>query len=622
MIQTKPQRFSIPSQTMSGLGSLPRELFDNVLGRLGQDGITRLMSCNSSLQKLLEPFLYSNKAVQNKAMDWACREGQLSTIRLAVTYGASVDLIQGHHSTSTINIAAKKHRGEAIRLLIELGACVVSPEMGTRDRNKGLVEFRRMIRHLCSPHMDPEESESLIQLLYDHAIDERCRKVEQGPDTALPLITLIMSRSGTPFDLIRRLLDEGVDINKPRPYQYRDALTPLSAAILANSMSVFRLLRDRGADIHGVDVEYLPRKGLHIPIFAAAKTMAVEDHGRVMMQLCVDNGADINNRLAVMLRENWYWRPGPINHTSYCYITPLLVFLDSVDSFKSFHRPNPVKQLTWLLVHGARLPSDDHISMFSLPKRHGCIYYGAPTAIDLLIDKWGLQKFSEPRFTEMITLLADQGISRDHVGRLLIKHRPVRNSTCIYTRENKKIDSGREVLTSILLESLDIYSYTDMLTIVIMSAWNYYIPCDCISGSSTPPRKPWHEAIEPILEQGADINARVLGREEGGHTALHELCGQMNKIERSRVESRPFANIMDAVEHLQREIFLEFLIEKGAGPTISVGITGDSALDVLVAGLDQFRIEDAKESIQSLASELREAYEDVVATRRGAVVVR
>lgn len=77
---------------------------------------------------------------------------------------------------------------------------------------------------------------------HDEAVDERSRMAEPGHDITLTLVALIVSKAGSSVDLIWRDLDEGADLNKARPYQHRDSLCPLSAAITANSESVFRPL--------------------------------------------------------------------------------------------------------------------------------------------------------------------------------------------------------------------------------------------------------------------------------------------------------------------------------------------------------------------------------------------
>ena len=345
-----------------GLEFLPQELLDAVVDRLDELDTTRLMSCSRHLKRRLEPVLYSSSAIQEKAIRWACRSGEPATVRLAVRYGASVDMSWG--DTSIIEQAARKHHGGVIRTVLKLSAHILSPDITDKKlRHRRLDQFRRIVRSLCSPHMHLKESSSLIALLYDVAIDERSRKADPGPDTAIPLNTLILSGAGAPLGLIRRVIDDGADINKPRSYKRRDSLSPLSASVISNSEQVFNLLLEREADIHGTAVDFFPKTGLHIPIFAAASTMATAEHGRTMVQLCLDRGADINRRILIMapsdeLRiqiDSWY--PDRYSETKrfgktqftfhrYTYATPLMIFIDSIESFRPFCFPDPVSGLT------------------------------------------------------------------------------------------------------------------------------------------------------------------------------------------------------------------------------------------------------------------------------------
>lgn len=575
-----------------------------ICDRLERPDIARLIVCSKVLRERLEPILYSNEDDQKRAMIWACHRENLATIRLAVSHGVSPNIVleRWPRYTTAIGLAAKKRHTQAVRLLVDLGGRVLPP--GETDNMDLVHHFRRIVRHLSSPHISPEESSSLIHLLYDgDAVDKRYKKAEPGPDTALPINTLILSKAGPPLKLIQRVVDEGADLNKPRPYRHLDALSPLSAAIIANLESVCYLLLERGADIHGTDMDYLPRQGLHLPIFAASRTLAVADHGRAMVQFCLDHGANINHHMPVMypLTDITGRSFGKRKHAvgRYTYTTPLLVFLDSIESFKSPNYPDPVEGLSWLFEHGAEFPVDDPSKVPANPpaKRWGRTHTAAPTGIDLLIDKWGLRKFAEPRFAGTIKLLVHRGVSRGHVARLLLKY-DRQNCEMHWIKENPKTKAGRDTLTAILLESPTTDSLDDVLSTFIIGKPRGF--------EDRVPTESAFATIERLIETGANINARIPGRGSNGPTALHDLCVRVNTKHRLR---RPNDQSIRKPGSWVAEEFIPFLIDKGANPTIPVGEKGETAIDALLAEVEEFQLESAVAYVKDLADMLRKGYE-------------
>lgn len=616
------------------LVSLPQELLDDVVGALDACDIVRLMMCNSSLKGRLQPVLYGDPSAHNRIMGWACRSGSIATIRLAVHHGASVDLIWDR--TSTIGMAAKKHHGEAIICLLELGARVLRPGMtNVYERQDRLNQFRRMARQLCSPHVHLEESSALLRLLYTEAIDEADRKAGPHPDTALPLITLIMSRAGAPLSLIQQMFDAGADPNRPRSYGVRETLTPLSAAIIANSEGAFRLLLERGADICGTEVGYLPRKCLHIPIFAAARTMAVTSHGRAMMDLCLENGADINTRVAVMSVVHTDGVPPCPGRTKYwakhyTYATPLLIFLDSLESFKPTSRQNPADDLVYLLERGAKPPVDNPKEVLEMGsewrwrgyrgietlltfgtgqidsrprQRFGRTCLASPTCIDFLVDKWGLKKLKDPGFAEIIRLLIRHGIARGHIARLLLKYdNDTSNPRHWPVKKQLQLNAGRDALVTILLEpSTPVDDLDDVLAIFIRTKGKSYKSSRPLAGST-------YAIIERLINAGADINGKTPHGQPDGSTVLRHLCADVN--ERERIHTYSYYDNPYPSPWLTEE-FLPFLIKKGADLTISTAEGGNTALEALLADVDQFPSEVSKDNVKNLANFLLQAQAEV-----------
>lgn len=112
-------------------------------------------------------------------------------------------------------------------------------------------------------------------------------------DTLLSLIET--SDKTTPLGSVRILLESGAAPNHVRiGGQDKPSTSPLSAALLKNRPDMFRLLLERGANVHGVPVQNpLPSLPLHVPILAAAYAMATST-STSQMKLCVEHGADIN----------------------------------------------------------------------------------------------------------------------------------------------------------------------------------------------------------------------------------------------------------------------------------------------------------------------------------------
>ncbi|KAI0003568.1 hypothetical protein F4779DRAFT_621764 [Xylariaceae sp. FL0662B] len=296
--------------------------------------------------------------------------------------------------------------------------------------------------------------------------------------------------------------------------------------------------------------------------------MATRDHDRAMMQLGLDNGANINDRIPIMspygdakkLSEKKYI----VGEHTYTYATPVLVFLYSIESSKSPNYSNPVEDdadkildetAAWrrvdfnytngLLVFDYTRSAADP----SPPRLYGCICTEAPTGIDILVDKWGLQRFAEPRFADTIKLLVYRGVSVGHVARLLLKYdRSVYSTAYRCVKEKPKTKFGRDALITILLEGPMVDSFDDVLaTFVIGKARQY---------EHWPHTDSAYAIIERLIDAGANINARTLG----GKTVGLRRC----------------------IASWLSKSFLPFLAEKDADPTKPVGAKGETALDALV----------------------------------------
>ncbi|KAK3693179.1 hypothetical protein B0T22DRAFT_34781 [Podospora appendiculata] len=299
-------------------------------------------------------------------------------------------------------LAAKNGLEEVFKTLVDMGA------LNSLDMD----ESRRLVQILCLP----STKNKFVSYMYPHEFDDTIRRLDQGPNVAQPLVPLIRARA--PPDLIRLVVSRGADLDMTWPYRHRELIRPLSAAILANSESLFLLLLQLGAKIDGAkkaNARFMSRHGLHIPVFAAARTMATASHGRAMMELCLGQGSEINYRI-----PSFDVHLGRLINPARCYlVTPLLVYVQSIKSWKSqAGAPSPAEELAWLLEKGALLSSKHKSGLEWL--RGACD--STPTCIEWLLAKWGVAALRHPNFVAVIKFLLQRGEGRGHIHWTFLKH--------------------------------------------------------------------------------------------------------------------------------------------------------------------------------------------------------
>ncbi|KAF2872799.1 hypothetical protein BDV95DRAFT_594102 [Massariosphaeria phaeospora] len=343
---------AVEAHSASAFESLPTELGDLILDRLHPAEISRLMQCSSRWDKTLEPRLYGSLNTINRAMFWACTHNHVSLIRKLVTrYDVSPSTVETPISNwhlmdtnwynrlfipnvLTLNLVVRKRHVEAFDTLLRLGARI-------DDFNHDRVSPCQpsfLLRRLCRP---PQRT--LLVLLFDVIASSQISLSEVQLSTML----MLLITSDAPLDIVTRTLDLGANPNYNHPYINHSAVCALSAAILRNSSSLFIMLIERGADIHGTKHSVVPLIPLHIPIFAAAHVLP--KFGPAMMQLCLDKGADINQHASVRVDFAWH------HHRT----TPIDVFFKSIRPWQSTEDENNlgyfVEALRFLLNNGASL---------------------------------------------------------------------------------------------------------------------------------------------------------------------------------------------------------------------------------------------------------------------------
>ncbi|KAH8896259.1 hypothetical protein GQ53DRAFT_743540 [Thozetella sp. PMI_491] len=518
---------------LSRLEELPNELLDVILGFSSESSLARLLACNKSLKERAEPALYGRPEAQQRAMLWGCEKARVEVVRLVNSYGGRVS-----------------------------------------------ERARVMMQRLCRSRDWPS-----IRYFYQHGLDEDIKSATYYADCILLLVPLI--RAGAPLNIIQLVLERGADPNCLHTVTQRDALCPLSAALTANSEETWRFLIAKGAIIHGRELRGLPRTALHLPIFAAAATMATQHYGCAMMQLSLDAGLDINASVPALAprpaRRHYKHQLGKLGYEllECYYATPLFAFLKSIRSWRSDIGPNPVEGLTWLLEHGATplvditVPSSSENPKWLRTHSEGETY----TTIDLLLDQWGLTTLTNPIFMGVIKLLAQNGAARGHATRLLLKVDG--DLPAVKSRRSPSIDDmkrGRgNLVRALLLEDPEADDKNQVLAEYLQRNVSR------IHGFG----EPEIAIVDHLLEAGADINARPAGQPDGP-TVLHEICRSFNSAERWRPGHWTRDHFLEDKKVPLRQPFLELLRRKGADPTLTS--EGKTAADLLVQGIKNLHL--------------------------------
>ncbi|KAK2783706.1 hypothetical protein FQN52_003933 [Onygenales sp. PD_12] len=553
---------------MPELDTLPTELFLEIATHLGYLELSRVARCNKLLHRRVEPLIYGNN--HNEIMRWACANGNLASIRLAASYGASVSWLempkpgrfrgkkgieQKYSKILLLQLAARKYHVNAYNLLIDLGA-----RIEVADMTSGML--RAMIKTLRRLGNDAPLRRFL------HMVLDTQHDLKNSLQLDLILLELVMTKE-PPLDLVQLLLDRGAN---PNQAQYRgsyEKISLLSTAIEANNAPLFKCLLASGADINGprpIHTRLYGRLPQHIPIFKAAEMIAKNGIGWAsLIELCLDNGALIDHQFPIA--------PPPREWSRYFYATPLLIYLESIETWDEDRDIGPIHGLTYLIARGASITklSDD------LDKRRLGLQWcqETPSAIEILLDKWGLEQLVVPRFFNTVKFLIELGSGIERISQILMKYESTHTSESELQPEI--LDAWQRFL-SLLLDGQRA-RFTTFLSDIILNRSFAETDFGDVSKAT----------IDYLLAGGADINARVQPSDPDNDTVFFRRCLNLRRtcqLDYPRDTLYYYRNAYRK-ENDRRLSFFRFLMSRGADPSLG-NREGETAVDLFMSDMENF----------------------------------
>ncbi|KAL6859773.1 hypothetical protein ACO1O0_003797 [Amphichorda felina] len=504
------------ASSFSPIELLPTELRVDIRSRLAFADVARLSRCSRALRNQLQPLLFNTEADRNRAIKWACRNGNTFVIDRAISFGASVSVLsiprkdrgapfqtqrrgrgpyvmvpapQGPPiQTLTLYLAAKHGQVGVFRHLISLGATVVVD-------NVDPLTIRGLVNYVCQ-----SVDTGLLRAFLEAGLASKLPQ-ELRDKTLLLFLTGSASPGKSTRDLVCMLLDSGADPNYVHCTREPGSMTPLSATLVHHRPELFQLLLERGANINGVP--NLPRHPLpyhpfHIPICAAAHSMARLKS--LQVKQCLNHGADINVCVRV-------WDKGPVSVT-----TPLLIYLNAALDMGEWGRWIDTENIQFLLDSGLSLDMDT-----DSPEPHSAFVRGryrfrrAPSPVELILDRLYIRCITLPPIPSVIKLLIQHGGLRQRTGEILAKYD---YSSTDYDVSSDILPAWQDMLSMIIANP----EYRQDLNTLLFT----YITA---KGTSKKSRVSdlTRATMSSLIAAGADINARE--RPDGsGPTVLHILA--------------------------------------------------------------------------------------------------
>ncbi|KAK7974498.1 hypothetical protein PG989_016346 [Apiospora arundinis] len=612
--------------------ALPNEILDSILEylinhRLGGLRIcahldclslARLSQCSQFLNRRLEPVLYGTHDARHAALRNGCVTGNLHAIRKAAACGANPGVLRRyitstgapvhrvvhadyeaiHREYSSLQMVLKARQLDAFNLLLELGAGF---KLGDYSDDKILNSQLKTFAEKLAEVRNVEFLKAFVAARADTPYwpDNRKETYSQAEAVLSRLPFPDVVRWASPA-LLETLLDNGAQLNQAVQTSFRvepgkrRPMTPLGAACLRGDAEVFRLLVARGAHVNIDDTlrSKYANDYTHIPILVAVHYL-VDTGDSSMLDACVAAGADVNlpchRRPAPPPKVTYFMTEPPPVHTC---TTPLLLYLrlvkswDMASSDDSGPRHPTLAEGVAHFIHdlGANAPSPvappiERGYNNSTQDLHDRNFEGIPSAVELLVVKWGIKSLANPEFFSLIKFLVQHGGTGPDLARLLVRTDGDNETPSDDGKNNSVLDIVGlwEQFLGLLqpqLEALDQPAKDNLLHRVIVDKGT-------LRHRVTHPsvwvkvRAVGRASIRALLRAGANIN-HTAGKPTDGYpartTPLHEVvscfvhtdCLVEDHLHNHPADHGDCPYTRDVVESFGD--FLAFLVSEGADP--------------------------------------------------------
>jgi len=219
-------------------------------------------SCGKVCEKLEVFSLFQNDETGGGLLGTAAEECKIDTLCVLIALGYNINA-KNMYSDTALHNAARGGCVEAIEMLIANGA---DPNAQNRDGRTPLMDavwlgqakaVSSLVAHGADPGIKTDNGQTVLSMMSSSLADDAVLNemliavgVESHKLLNIGGMPLISAAKQGDVELVRTLLDEGIDVNGVND-NGRTAL--MEAAWLARDIKVISLLMARGADINAVD---------------------------------------------------------------------------------------------------------------------------------------------------------------------------------------------------------------------------------------------------------------------------------------------------------------------------------------------------------------------------------
>ncbi|KAJ3496557.1 hypothetical protein NLG97_g2566 [Lecanicillium saksenae] len=381
------------SVLVPGLALLANELLDMIIEHLSFDDRAALANTSESLMRQMEVHLLATRAQRDWTFIRSSRLGYAHLMRRALSLGASAqspfvisrkDARHGPRPNPVLvlRLPVKSNNEEAFQLLVDHGASIESFLKQAEDSEISRVGIDYEINALLWLLARPDRVGFLRRFCEDDKLPPL--RPEQMQTCLRYTVHRSLFSGVWPDETVKLLVARGADIRELQSDQAKGRC-PVAVAILRGHAHIAEELLRLGADVHGKkpareeSLEYY-----HIPIFAAARRMAVD--GPSIVQCCLAWGANPRHSAELRLLTRKVNDSGNFQKRHVILSTPLpiYIYLASIDWTVELSF-SPLEGLRFWLDLG---PSFEEGVMIRDPDIE--FMYGMHTSLySILLAKWG-----------------------------------------------------------------------------------------------------------------------------------------------------------------------------------------------------------------------------------------